>query len=395
VIRQAFFYPTRLVTTFVISVLATVTLFALTVNAFQNMRQGVYTMDSTAIRTVFTGVNSMESLFYNTRYQELFDSEVEWAYDQAYTLHHEFTRLSDALYYSFIIGATISLVAYTGAWMVLLADFRVQSLEGRRGAWRFDSKQIRYADASNFIGLQVSNSLLTYLLVLVLSVIVSMVFTWPLIILTILDYWRTILILVLPSIIQSLVVRRIIGYELLTSASGPMGDRIAHRRLYMLYDVVQAYLTMFTGIVTAIVRMVTVLGVTILSMPRLDQTPMPAWLGRYLLLDTATRSYRGVLVQHHAFNHPIAVVFLHVLSDAVASRRQEAKAVEQGRRDKLKRVSRKFHMLWLLHKMPQMAKYRRRAGGLATSGVDGIADGVVVNPMYGTPVASRHTTPQP
>ncbi len=74
---------------------------------------------------------------------------------QAYTLHAEFKRIADALLYAFIIGATLSMLAYTAAWLVLLADFRVSVLAARRGEWRFDRAQIRLADASMYVGIQV------------------------------------------------------------------------------------------------------------------------------------------------------------------------------------------------------------------------------------------------
>lgn len=71
--------------------------------------------------------------------------------------------------------------------------------------------------------LQISNSLLTYLLVLLVSFIVSFIVTWPLIITTILSYWRVILVLLIPVLIQSIIVRKIIGYTILTNASGVVG----------------------------------------------------------------------------------------------------------------------------------------------------------------------------
>ncbi len=80
--HQAFFFPTRLLTTFVISVLATITLCVITIQFMAHMRAGVSTLDATAVRTVFTGVGSIESLFYSTTNQEMFYGEIEWAFEQ-------------------------------------------------------------------------------------------------------------------------------------------------------------------------------------------------------------------------------------------------------------------------------------------------------------------------
>ncbi len=68
---QAFFYPTRLAVAFVISVLATVTFCVLTVNVIKSIRDSISRADSAAIRTIFTGLTSVQNLFYSTTSQEV------------------------------------------------------------------------------------------------------------------------------------------------------------------------------------------------------------------------------------------------------------------------------------------------------------------------------------
>jgi hypothetical protein len=76
------------------------------------------------------------------------------------------------------------------------------------------------------------------------------------------------------------------GYFLLTNAGKPFGDRVVHRRAYMVYDVVQSFLSMFTGLITALVRMILAIAMAVITLPRLDRSAMPAWVSRYLNLDT-------------------------------------------------------------------------------------------------------------
>jgi hypothetical protein len=141
----------------------------------------------------------------------------------------------------------------------------VQVLEARRGRWRFDRSLVRLADASNYVGLQISNSLVTYLLVLLASALAAVVITWPLIIKTLLQFWRFFLALVLPAIIN-VAFKKVFGYTLLTRAKP---DRIVHRRWYMLYDVVQVFVSFFTGITTALVRMIVAMVFVVLTLPRM------------------------------------------------------------------------------------------------------------------------------
>ncbi len=64
---------------------------------------------------------------------------------------------------------------------------------------------MRIADSANYLGLQISNSLVSYLLVLGITLIVTIIFTWPSIILTVLSFWRLILALAIPPIINVVV----------------------------------------------------------------------------------------------------------------------------------------------------------------------------------------------
>jgi hypothetical protein len=54
----------------------------------------------------------------------------------------------------------------------------------------------------------------------------------------------------------------------------------------MVYDVVQAFLSMFTGLITALVRMILAIAMAVITLPRLDRSAMPAWVSRYLNLDS-------------------------------------------------------------------------------------------------------------
>ena len=79
---QAFFYPTRLAVALVISVLAVITMCILSIDAIISLRDAISKADASAIRTIFTGVASVQNLFSSTTGQELFDNEINWAYDQ-------------------------------------------------------------------------------------------------------------------------------------------------------------------------------------------------------------------------------------------------------------------------------------------------------------------------
>ncbi len=68
---QAFFFPTRLAVAFVISILTVVTFCVLTINVIKSVRNSVSRADAAAIRGIFTGLSSVQKLFYSTTSQEV------------------------------------------------------------------------------------------------------------------------------------------------------------------------------------------------------------------------------------------------------------------------------------------------------------------------------------
>lgn len=69
----------------------------ITVQVMGALRQKVFTLDANAIKTIFVGVSSIESLFYSSTLQELFDPEVQWAFDQVRCPLSVITRLFPAV----------------------------------------------------------------------------------------------------------------------------------------------------------------------------------------------------------------------------------------------------------------------------------------------------------
>lgn len=79
------------------SVLANVTLCVLTVELMKQVRLSVYALDSTAIRTVFKGISALDDLFYSKNILELFDSEIEWAFQQVWNYFNQLCLLQYVL----------------------------------------------------------------------------------------------------------------------------------------------------------------------------------------------------------------------------------------------------------------------------------------------------------
>ena len=79
---DAFFYPTRLFIAFIIGVIGVATLGAISVNTVRAWRTSLVYTDTAAAKGIFGGVTASAALFLANTGQELFDSEVDWAFQQ-------------------------------------------------------------------------------------------------------------------------------------------------------------------------------------------------------------------------------------------------------------------------------------------------------------------------
>ena len=89
----------------------------------------------------------------------------------------------------------------------------------------------------------------------------------------------------------------------------------------MAWDFVMVFATSVTGVITAIVRFVMACGVTFFALQRMDASCFPGWVDHFVQLDGLAKSYRSVLVTFHIHNNPTMHVFLWVLQQEAADRR--------------------------------------------------------------------------
>ena len=100
------------------------------------------------------------------------------------------------------------------------------------------------------------------------------------------------------------------------------GDIMLRRGCFHHYDLWMLIVTLATGIMTAVVRFFITIAVALLTLTRADVSPLPAWIERYLLLDTGSKSFQAALKAYHHFNNPIFRVACWMLTED-SKRRKE------------------------------------------------------------------------
>ena len=85
-----------------------------------------------------------------------------------------------------------------------------------------------------------------------------------------------------------------------------------------------------TGVMTAVVRFFLTVAVALITLTRADVSPLPAWIERYFLLDTGSKSFQAAVKAYHHFNNPIFRVACWILAEDPKRRRQAVLEFENG-----------------------------------------------------------------
>lgn len=122
--------------------------------------------------------------------------------------------------------------------------------------------------------------------------------------------------------------KKIVVYNIITKQMtwdgwqrpGP-GDFLLRRALFHAYDLWLLIARLVTGIVTAIVRFGLTVAVALVTLPSASTSPLPAWIERYTLLDSGSKSFQAVVKAYHKFHNPIFRVACWLLVEDSQQRR--------------------------------------------------------------------------
>ena len=284
--------------------------------------------------------------------------------------------LANAIRVASIVACTLALLFYVLAWVSMLLDFRARVLQGRRGIWSFNVAKIKPKMTFTYFGAQISNGLMTFVLIsfLLFPVVLLLAWslTWDVLIWFIKTYYEQLILFIAP-ILVNIVVKKVV-----TKHIGPK-TVIKRRFAWMFYDLYELLLSCVTGITKALVRFALVIVVTLFSLPRMDVSIFPAWLDYYIALDSGARAYRtphspttapdafepaftapvrraadSLIVSYHQHNNPLLRVFVWTIQEDAARRRNEEECMCSP---EYRRAGNLFNKLWMMHKNRMLSAY--------------------------------------
>lgn len=321
---DAFYFPTRHYGAFVISFFTIIFTSVQITSFFYGVKLTIEQSDSAATGAMFSMITQLQKQFVSVTGMDLPKVASNFLFVNADQLHLYIVGLAQAVYTASIVGQVFAFFFYLVAWVVNCLDMRAQILQARRGIWQFNYSKIMFKVAFAYVGTQISNGILTYILICFLVSIVTVFLawnlTWDVIVWGLENHLTEILVVLIPTFVN-LILNKLVYKTIL---AGPKVVRF--RLLLMAWDMVQILLTVVTGVAKSITRFALVLVAVLFSLPRIDRSPFPAWLETYFLLDTGSKSYQALIVLYHHHNHPVMRVFVWLLSETAATRSEEVEA---------------------------------------------------------------------
>jgi hypothetical protein len=361
---QAFFFPIRVWVALMISMFLAVTFILQFVSGLQSIERGLQNLDVKSLELIDQMVLKLQGLYLEITGDDLPEGAIAWTIKSKEELHMRVVQLAAAFNRGYIGASVVAGLLILLGWSDVVLDLRCEVLQARRGIWQFNVRKMQSTFAWTYVGTQVSNAMFTYALISIPLTIVFTVLGWPVtwdLIIWFLTHYIGFIITLAVSPLVNIVLKMILK----KSSYDTKTKTIKNRFCFMGFDLLQLMVMIITSITSALVRFALVVVISLFSLTRVTKSPMPAWLEEYLLLDTGSKSFQGLILLTHCNNHPVMRTAVWMMEED-AVRRREYVTVEQGVSKEThgyvsprKRIiSNRFNLWWLLHKNPKLRTYR-------------------------------------
>jgi hypothetical protein len=232
-------------------------------------------------------------------------------------------------------------------------DYKLRTINARKGKFDFKRTKIPIKSTSKIPVVIISNSLFLYFFVVLLITGVCSILIWPVTWITLWEVkWKIIVIVV--SFLINWIVKKIV-YKWTYSFT-----KVKRRMLLGFFDFVLLIIAIFGGIVSSLLRFITLFVILIITIIRIDINAFPHWIARFLGYDGFSEAYYGNILIQHEHNHPVLITFYHILYSTAnpVNSIDDLEEEEKDKQNKKKIIRNKFHLLLFLSRNPSLIKYR-------------------------------------
>jgi hypothetical protein len=325
----------------------------------ENVESGLMSTVNKVNEQIVNALLGMDGSFSEAISSQLPGDAFEPLHKQLKMMRDGFLELIWALILGCIIGFCFAVVVILAILIGSLVNFRYRVLECRRGNYTFKISDATINTDAMFMGQFIASIIIGFITLVLLGVIVVLPVAWsiPRNLIWSLREWIlfTLLVPKIANIVLGMIVKKLIYGK----------DFILHRGLASFYIFVQTILSIPGGIMTGLVRFGISVGMTFVAMPQIFSAGTPDFTNRYMLLDSAHKTYLGGVYVHHLHNHPMVCWFAKYLGDVIKTRKPGALADASGTESKqgwrATVPQKKRWLILILITMPWLTENRKAA----------------------------------
>lgn len=241
-----------------------------------------------------------------------------------------------------MVAAILTLCAILGHFV----HFRQSVMDARLGKFNFKKKNAKVVFATGYIGINISASIVSYILIVAVVTVILLPFcfslTWNVI-------WRNV-----PMIITTFVIPKIISFVSMKLFKkclfGP--TFIKTRAGVSIYHFYMTFLSLPGGVVNAIMRFVYGLLAVLVMLPITYGANTPDFVNNWMLLDTSYRTYCGYVMLVACHNNPIMITAANRMLALKDAREKHTQAGKHW-------TSTRSMLLLILLRFPALRKFRK------------------------------------
>ena len=181
---DAFFFPQRVILSFFAAIFVLMMTFVQILAVFLGLKEAIHNAANVALETVLAGLASFVRFHHEKTGLDLFDLDgarvIDITLDDATYLHDQMENVANTFYVSYIVGFAVSMLVFFYSWIQLIVSFRAKVLDARRGVWSFNPAKVRLADAANFVGISISNGLMSFIYFAFIFTVLTFFVLWDL-----------------------------------------------------------------------------------------------------------------------------------------------------------------------------------------------------------------------
>lgn len=362
--KDAFFYPTRVVAAFLVANAVVIVLLVNFIVSALKVSEATRELARKTVNTIFTYTTQLEEAYYAQQFADLPTIHESWAYTQAGSAGGIFIALGDAYKIGAIIGLSVGFIIFFVSWVVFIASYRLTMIRMRRGIYEWDRNKIDIRKASQYTGVHVSTSLITFALFSSLVTLVCVPFSSPLLLRVmwsiVRQYWPLIVGILVPMVIN--LVMMFLFQEFLAAKT-----HINRRWAWALWEVWDLTAQLLVGIAKGLVRWIMTVVIALFAITRAEKDTLPAWVIEIAgpMLDPVASRVKAMMQMTHMHNAPVFRVAAWIIQrggDDFAHRGDDKRDAADGFIGvNASRVRNRFQVAFLIHKNPKLAAFRGAA----------------------------------